>query len=136
MNEHFEKFKTHIKDHKELYIGLGIGLGVAGITYVIMRRTSSRCIHSALTEAVVSTPPSQVTSHSFNSNSFNTTYNYRAKRLSYIVSQDGTDNWWRSQREAAKACDISAVNLSKHLNHGEPIVGRPELSFTRQGVSS
>ena len=32
-----DKIKTHLKEHKKFYVGLGVGVGIAGITYLIVR---------------------------------------------------------------------------------------------------
>lgn len=132
--------RKHVQDHKQFYIGVGMGLGVAGITVLIMRNPRIGRIHDPSGGLDVFTTLPQGVSHSFNTttvvDSFNNTYIHGVKRLSYIVRQSGTENWWRSQADAARALDISTSALSKHLNHGDPIIGRPDLSFVREGVSS
>jgi hypothetical protein len=132
------KIKQHFKKHKTIYIAGGSSIFFAGITYLIMRDLRGGRIHDQITGADVFTTNLNKVSHSFVSESFNvTTNNYHGvDRLSYIVSQNGTDNWWRSQADAAKALNISEAALSKHLNHGDSIIGRPDLSFTREGVIS
>ena len=137
MNKRIKKIEKHLKNHKELYIGIGIGVGLASITWYIMRNHPVSCSYRILPTKLVNTGSAQVVSSSV-SNSFNSvTNNYGdVKRLSYIVSNPLTDEWWRSQAEAAKALGVSDVNLSKHLNHGYPLIGHDGLELVREGVVS
>ena len=54
------------------------------------------------------------------------------KRLSYIVS-DG-ERYWDTQASAAKELGDTAVNVSRHLNHGADLPSGAKL--TRKGVRS
>lgn len=134
----YAKVKQHIKDHKEFYIGLGIGVGLAGITALIMRNNQCGRAYDQIGGADVHTTKPQVVSSSV-SNSFNTitnNYNDRVKTLSYITRNVDTNDWWASQAEAAKDLNVSEPALSKLINHGEPIPGRPDLRIVREGVAS
>ena len=128
-----DKIKKHFEENWKIYAGDGIGLGVAGISALIVRtnvnsptRLSRRSAHQL---ALAGVEQVNVGSHVFNAPVTNNFVNH----LSYIVSQDGTDNWWRSQAEAARALGISSSRISDHINHGAPLAGG--ISLTRQGVS-
>ena len=62
----------------------------------------------------------------------NVTHNHAPKRLSYIVT-DGT-RWWETQAAAAKELGERTTDVSKHINHGQPLVSGTTLS--RVGVRS
>ena len=134
-----ERVKRHFKDHKEFYIGIGIGVGFAGVTYLIMKNQQSPCDRLSGQRGAATTlvDNAQVITDSSFSNS--TIINHQeihnhVKRLSYIVSRPETGDWWRSQTEAAKALGISETRISSHLNHGEALADGIQL--VREGVSN
>ena len=155
-----ERAILHFEKYKLVYAAAGcvlLGADLAGITAYMMKGCkvvitthpvgekprldgdTMRQLYDHLSgqrcDATTSVGNSQVVSNSVLQNShIGPVYNYPAKRLSYIVSQDGTDNWWRSQSEAAKALGISEPRISSHLNHGDPLGGG--ISLIRQGITS
>lgn len=148
MNERFERAKewtkAHLSKHKTLYLcGLtSVGtLAVAGITITIMRRVSGGCAYSQWEEAVVHTAKSKTPVSIFSNsgdnsftNSFNNVINLDyGNRVTKMVGEVGSDRRWPSQADAARAIGCSTVNISKHLNHGEPIPGQPDLQLVRIG---
>lgn len=120
MNERFEKVKTHIKDHKELYIGLGVGLGVAGITWFIMRDVNQP----------IKGANSGVLAQGANSGVLGETVivkDLTLNNVSYIsANRKGPPSWvircsetgevFTSQKKAAKALGIPASRISEHLS--------------------
>lgn len=128
--------REHLEKHRDIYIGIGIGAALVGITWVIVRRNESPFLRSAFDEALSLDRPSYVASHSFNTTVDASTHIHGVKRLSYIVSNPATGEWWRSQAEAARAIGTSTSRISQHLNYGAPIGGHPGLSLVREGISS
>lgn len=136
------RVKSHLKKHRELYIGLAGGVVLAGIAYVIVRGNSYRTNDIAATTLVdkardattlVDKSQTIIRSHISNSHIGNVTNNYNVKRLSYIISDPETKQWWRSQSEAAKDLGISETRLSRYFNHGDQI---PGVELIREGVVS
>lgn len=156
-----EKVKQHFRENEKFYVGIGVGVGLAVITGLIMRTHSGPSLRSSSIEDLANADTSVIIksscgrlidqgrvaddlstntqmimgSHFVAGRDNNITMNnVPVKRLSYIVSQDGTDKFWRSQAEAAQYLGISENRISEHLNRGEPLAGG--ISLTREGVSS
>jgi hypothetical protein len=130
------KIKTHIKKHKSKYLFISGGITFAGITILIMRRTPfGDHLSGQWRDATTFVDKSQTVNNSslFNSHIGPITNNYDSKRLSYIVSLDGSDKYWLSQSDAARETGISEPRLSRHLNYGDPFNG--DISFTRRGIA-
>jgi len=132
--------KAHIKKHRVAY-AFGAGIVVAGITCAIMRRNSSEAgfLAKDVDAAGFLAKPQGVSSCVFgDSNTVaidaSTTNNFGCKALSYIVSLDGTDQWWESQADAARALNLHEPDVSKHLNHGKPLPN--DVSLTRRGIAA
>lgn len=114
-----KKIKKHFRKNKQLYIGLGIGLGVAGITWLVMRERhatllsrvdGSKTADSSVTvrslsvfskqgDIVVTTVHTGSRGHS----------GFRVKNL-----EDG--RVFATQADAAREYGISPSILSCHLN--------------------
>lgn len=62
----------------------------------------------------------------------NVTHNHTSKPLGYIVT-DG-ERWWETQAAAAQALGETERNVSRHINHGQPL--RADVNLTRVGVRS
>ena len=109
------------------------------ITRRIVRRNISVCDHLSGQRmdatTLVDNSGINVSSSIFqNSQVANTIINNSVERLSYIVHQEGTDNWWRSQSEAARELGISEPRISSHLNHGAPLENG--IKLVREGVKA
>lgn len=141
IGQHFtdQKIRQHFQNHRDLYVGIGAGALLAGFTALIMRELTvyPTSLSGRMRDATTSVDNSQTASLIFRSQINQTgpvTNNYYGvKRLSYITSQDGTDNWWRSQSEAAKALSLSEKRVSDHILHGSPLAGG--ISLTREGIA-
>jgi hypothetical protein len=132
------KIKRHFKKYKYIYVGGGVV--IAGITLVIMRQKSLDGYSRPASELMGIPVLSQTSVQSFSGSknhvkdSFNrTTINY-VNRLSYITKEKGTDRWWTTQADAAKAIGSSTSDVSKHINHGKPLPNGVELE--RMGVKA
>ena len=109
------------------------------ITRRIVRRNISVCDHLSGQRmdatTLVDNSGINVSSSIFqNSQVANTIINNSVERLSYIVHQEGTDNWWRSQSEAARELGISEPRISSHLNHGAALENG--IKLVREGVKA
>lgn len=110
----YARVKQHIKDHKELYIGLGIGVGLAGITALIMRTHSGSTI---LRDTVVEAQRDIVVlGKNATLNKVSYFDSLRQGPPSWVVRCLETGQVFTSQRAAALAMDLSEANLSQHLN--------------------
>ena len=137
-----DQIKTHYEKYKIVYHLVGTGLLViltVLITRRIVRRNISVCDHLSGQRmdatTLVDNSGINVSSSIFkNSQVANTIINNSVERLSYIVHQEGTDNWWRSQSEAARELGISEPRISSHLNHGAPLENG--IKLVREGVKA
>jgi hypothetical protein len=121
-----KKVKAHLKEHKELYIGLGVGFTIAGITYFIMRGHTIPLRDAKPTYWAHQSVKSPLTGHidfHFNKsridNSFNVVnVNERNGRghPGYMTRCLEDNLTWMSQKEAANANNIHPNRLSDHLN--------------------
>ena len=115
-----DQIKEHYEKHKTIYHIVGTGL-VIFTTVLITRRIVRRnddilrtCIRPMSDTDVHTTKSQNNTASSLfqNSQVANTIINNSVERLSYIVHQEGTDNWLRSQSEAARELGISEPRIS------------------------
>jgi hypothetical protein len=129
------KVKEHVKEHKEAYI---TGVTVAGITYLIMRDQRLFCGEECAKEVLRRSTYQNTTimgSNFVGGNNYGTvTNNHVPRGLSYIVSQDGTNNWWISQADYAREKGLFESTVSMHCNHGRPLPNGESLS--RRGVAN
>lgn len=127
------KVAEHFKKHRWKYIWAGSILATAGITYAIVRTNSS--LRPPLGDKDRMRPPLVDNSNaSIGSQVFGTQNNYSVKRLSYIITQTGTDNFWRSQSACSRDTGISEHRLSDYFNHGRPL--NENIELVREGVAS
>lgn len=137
-----DQIKAHVKKYKTVYCCVATGIVVAGITGVIMRTKGSfcDCAYSQRRGAAVHTAKPQMNIGSqfiegiVNGDAILNSYVGNGKIMSKIVKNDLTKEWFISQADAARTSGISEPNLSKYLNHGTSIPGKPELSFSRMGI--
>jgi polygalacturonase len=114
VKEKTDKFKEHIQKYKVVYTVGITGVGVAGITWLIMRGITSQPISSCVTGTtgsyVIGTGKKVIIDNvSFISAD-------RQGPPSWVVRYKETGMIFTSQRSAAIAMEISEFNLSKHLN--------------------
>lgn len=112
------RVRKHLKKNKQIYIGLGIGLGFAGITWLIVRNQSQPITSSVTGGAGHSVT---VTGHrvEIRDNTLNMVSYISAERQgppSWVVRCIETGQVFTSQRSAALAMEIAETNISKHLN--------------------
>lgn len=137
-----QKCKEHFKKHKELYIGIGIGLGVvtlAGITVLIMRESRTPLdaggdwSEKAPTDSLIFSSGKTVFGD-VNNNIVNTFHKGTTGNPGFITRCIETGEVFATQGDAARAFDIPESILSKHLNYGRQLV--ENLHFERVGVFS
>lgn len=117
-----EKIVSHFREHKQMHIGVGVGLGVAtlaGITYLIVRDRYEALVPdgaygSKTADTSITMRPLSIFS------SQNNIVNVEARNgrghPGYIVRCLETGDYFTSQREAAAALNVSETILSKHLS--------------------
>ena len=115
-----EEVKTHIQKHKVAY-GVGTGMIIAGITYVIMRGT---VLHSG---AGVGILHSEVTN---TASPFSFGNKQSINIITVLESQKGHPGWpircietgqkWLSQGAGAEALDVSKSMMSSHISKNIP----------------
>jgi hypothetical protein len=133
----FDKVKNHVGRHKVAY-SFGAGVALAGITLYIMR--DHRLFRGReITKEVLRQRNHQNTpimdSIFVGGDNYGTmTNNSVPRRLSYIIQQDGTDNWWQAQAEYARDRGISEKSVSQHILEGKPLPNGESL--TRRGIVS
>lgn len=112
-----ERVKNHFKEHRELYFGIGIGLGLATVTCLIMKNYSDRCLAVVPKELPRSTM--EETSSSFFANnvrdSFNTTVNYGGYSHK-IVRNNNSGELFGTVTAAAESAGVPFSKMSRHLN--------------------
>jgi hypothetical protein len=111
--------KKHFQDHRELYLGIAIGLGLAGITYTIVKgcyATVPRVVDGPKT-ADISVTIRPFTIFSSPHNEIVTVLHSGTRgHPGFRIRNIETGKEFLSQNEAAKAFNISPSNLSSHLN--------------------
>lgn len=111
---------SHWHENKKIYVGIAIGVAA----HIVV-------------QSVKKTVPTNVIGIEGNHNdveinNIGVQHNHAPKRLSYIVT-DG-DRWWQTQNEAARSIGENETNVSKHLNHGQPL--KSGVVLERVGVRS
>lgn len=114
MKEHFKKYKT-------VYIAGATGVTVAGITYLIMRgryeTLASGGVYGLETaDTLVTMRPITFFSPRTHNGSIKIINRTNHGRRGYLVHSLDTNEFFASQREAAKVFNISEKLLSNHLN--------------------
>jgi hypothetical protein len=110
----FEKGKQHIKDNKKFYIGLGIGITVAGVVYYVMRNNGAEI-------AIVSENGDAIFGDNNTTNRISYTLIDRQGPPSWIVENVRTGAKYMSQNELAKARGYFKSDVSKHLRDNVPL---------------
>jgi len=116
-----EDLKNHIISNKEVYFVCGLVV-IAGVSFYIGRRNGREI---TMIKNVISGHGNTLTWSSAMD---------RKGPPSYMVSQKGTNNMWLSQRGCALSLGTDPTNISKHIRHGEPIPGMPNVIIERVGV--
>jgi hypothetical protein len=125
------KIKKHLKDHKELYIGLGGGVAIAGFSYFIMRQYSNCSIRRDSIVPAKGGPAvpekTSVNALEVNRGGLVLGDSYALNNVSFIsADRKGPPSWvircletgeiYPSQNKAANLLGLSASLLSEHLN--------------------
>lgn len=142
-----ETIKKHFAEHKEVYVGIGIGLTLAGITWVIVRGRNTS-VHGALGSDLHggsegfgrSVVENTTRSLSFGFNNHTTSINNAVTTIhkgsrgpsGFVTRCVETGELFETQDAAARAFDISKSVLSSHLNKGTPL--KEGLHFERLGI--
>ncbi len=135
-NTNREKLRDHWARHKHLYVGIVLGVALAGITLLIVRRVNAQPIQGAdgvlaqgadgvLGKRVDATFGSSVIADTINAETFN--------NVSYVsVTRQGPPSWvircletgeiFMSQKQAAELMGLPASHISEHLNGAMPHV--------------
>ena len=109
------KIKEHLKCNKKVYIAVGsTTIVVAGTTALIMRRCSSNPINHGT--SVIAENGFSVLGKKVSLNNVSYFASGRQGPPSWVVRCVETDQVYTSQRSAAIAMDLSAAEISKHLN--------------------
>ena len=108
-----DEVKAHVSRHKTAYL-IGAGIGIAGITFLIMRGR-----HVGVLRVPYGSDEVTVRPLTFFSNRTNvvTIIDKGTKGApSWVVHCKETGEVFKSQLEAAKTMNLSPSNLSSHLN--------------------
>lgn len=126
--------QTHWQRYKQLYVGIALGVALAGITLLVVRRTSVPYLTQVRTVPIGETtsPSSHAWSLFGNVSAVTTTHNGRVGHPGFVTRCVDTGEVFLSQGEAARAYGIPESMLSKHLNFGRPLV--EGVSFERLPV--
>ena len=143
MENKIAQIKEHIKEHKQLYIGIGIGAGLAGISWAIMRGTTARggVGADAAQRGTINTASSNAIPNAGNirANAIpnagnigfdfsNSVFNGNVKNVVSVKERTGRghpgyivrcieDNLgFESQNDAARAYNVHPTTMSDHLN--------------------
>lgn len=111
MGQKIEKIKTHFRENKKTYL---VGIGVAGITAIIMRGIASQSISrgiSVTAERGISVLGKKVVMENVSYISSN-----RQGPPSWVIRCKETNDIFTSQRSAASEMNLSDSEISKHLN--------------------
>lgn len=113
------KLKEHFKRHKNFYFGLAIGIGVAGITYAIMKEKPIGLPSGSMPELPSGSGPSIFVSGDSNHLApiiTTNVYNKGRGHPGYFVRCVESGEIFSSQKKAANFFGITESNLSSHLN--------------------
>jgi hypothetical protein len=114
VGDEIQKLKEHFKKHKRRYLELAGGLGIAGISWTIMRGCHAGVLRVPDGSDGITVRPLSVLS-----NRMNVVTLIEANRQgapSWIVRCKETGEFFSSQLQAAREMGISPANLSSHLN--------------------
>jgi hypothetical protein len=128
MKQRLEKVKTHVKAHKVIYTSIGVGIVVAGFTYLITRDIDSRHISRGI--PVTASRGIPVTGESVGINNVSQSLigsNTVLNSVSYFAAnRQGPPSWvvrclendmvCTSQHAIALAMDLPESEISRHLN--------------------
>lgn len=114
MNERIEKIKKHVKDYKTEYACAAGVVAGASFTFLLMRgvashRISRDIVVAASRDIVVARENGVINNVSYISSN-------RQGGPSWVVRCLETGKIFTSQRAAASGMDLSAANISQHLN--------------------
>ena len=123
LSERLKDLEAHILKNKEVYYVCGL-IVVAGVSFYIGRRSGKEI---TLIKNVISGQGNTLIWSSAME---------RQGPPSYMVHQKGTDNFWLSQHGCALSLDVSDTNISRHIRHGKPIPGMPDVMIERVGVAA
>ena len=115
----WERFKSHVKRNKKVYIfsGVGILLGIAGGYTLAKLGEDSGDIYEAPVLDIDDSDVGDVNVNSFNTENHihNTTNNY-GDYQSKIVKNLDTGEIFESQKAAAESIGVDKNSMSRHLN--------------------
>ena len=115
----WERFKSHVKRNKKVYIfsGVGILLGIAGGYTLAKLGEDSGDIYEAPVLDIDNSDVGDVNVNSFNTENHihNTTNNY-GDYQSKIVKNLDTGEIFESQKAAAESIGVDKNSMSRHLN--------------------
>ena len=139
-NTNREKLRAHWPEWRGFYIGVAVGVVLAGITLLVVRGISSRTVQGAIgmldgtgSRALPVAGGETTGSVSFN-NPVHTVniYNGTSGHPGFLTRCIETGEVFTSQRAAARAFGIHERDLGKHLNTGRELL--EGLHFERLGV--
>jgi hypothetical protein len=110
----YEKAKAHFEKHKLLYCCLGAGLLGAGITTLVMRGVASQHISRGI--SVTAEGGIAVLGKNVVMDNVSYISAERQGPPSWVIRCIETGNIFTSQASAATEMDLSASEISKHLN--------------------
>ena len=114
----FEKIKQHLKNNRKIYLGAAGSVAFAGITCFVMRERYEALANSGaygLKTADTSVTMRPLSFLSSQINAVNVINRSIIGRPGYLIRSIDTNEFFASQREAAKAFGISEAVLSKHV---------------------
>jgi hypothetical protein len=125
--EKIDKIKTHIKEHKKVYISGVTVIVIAGITFVIMRRggkahinghTSDQVLDKDIQGGISVLAPGGISVRGKNNVLNLVSYfdNSRKGPPSWVIRCLENDRVFTSQNNAAIEMGLPASEISKHLN--------------------
>lgn len=114
------KIKAHFVEHKELYIGLGIGVGVAGITAIIVRGRHAEVQRVSdedpSVKRVIVRPLNILSNRPATTSSVVTVIERDGRgHPGYITRNLETNRYFPSQTKAAEEFDIPLSVMSDHI---------------------
>ncbi len=126
-----EKVKDHVRKYKTFYVGVGVGLGVAGITWAIMRDRHlmiQRVVDPEIQRVTGELGKVQTRSFSFalfmrdSGNVTTSLHTGERGHPGFMTRCLETGEIFRTQYQAAKAFELHPSLISAHLNGKFPDV--------------
>jgi hypothetical protein len=108
-----DKIVTHVQEHKEIYIGIGVG-ALAGITCTVMKSIAQQPISRGI--SVTADRGISVAGKKVSLNNVSYIYANRQGPPSWVVRCIETGVIFTSQHSAAMEMGLPEAELSKHLN--------------------